>query len=219
MSGLLPITQGFAIEFDSYIYEMAATDSFISKAVYNNTQSSNLYRISIQKIDRPSRHAEQEVPLDAGEMLYAPQKLMIHRDEHNYFKIFYHGPEDQQERYYRVNFLESPLNLYEAPNAQKNSVVFPSLGVSTILIVRPRQLKLAYQLDEKNGSIQNTGNTFFKLIIHQGCQGNEDTAEQFYMLPGESYQHAALKQNNRKYILAMQQYTPLGQACFSADRN
>lgn len=217
ISGVLPITQSFAIEIDSYIDEIPATASFISKAVYNNSQSNNLYRISIQKIDRPSSRFEKELPLDAGEILYAPQKLMIQRDEQNYFKIFYHGPEDQQERYYRVNFVESPFNLYETPNAQKSSVVFPSIGLSTILIVRPRQLKLAYQLDEKKGTIQNTGNTFFKLIIHQGCEGSEATARQLYMLPGESYQHTSLKQPNRKYILATQRYIPLGQACFAQD--
>ena len=215
ISMLLPITSSFAIEFNSYIYEMPATEDFISKQVYNNTKNNNLYRISIQKIEKPSAKTELELPIESGELMYAPQKLMIQQGERNFFKIFYQGPRDQQERYYRINFLETPLSLYAPETEHKSPLVFSNLSVSTILIVRPRELKLAYTVDEKTGIIQNTGNTFFKVIIHQGCDGSEEQAKQFYMLPGEFYQHASIQQNNRKYILAMKQYRPLGQACFS----
>lgn len=70
-----------------------------------------------------------------------------------------------------------------------------------------------HAIDERNGVIKNTGNTFFRVIIQKGCNGDDESSEQFYMLPGESYQSAAVRGENKKFIVALGKYIPLGEMC------
>lgn len=87
--------------------------------------------------------------------------------------------------------------------------------MSTILVVRPRKVNLRYEADEKTGIIHNSGNTFFCVIIQKGCDGDDESSTQFYMLPGERYSAQAVKVNNRKFVVATGRYLPLGRACFN----
>ena len=91
--------------------------------------------------------------------------------------------------------------------------VLPVVAMSTILVVRPRQQRLEWQIDERQGEIYNSGNTFFRVIVHQGCAGSDERARQRYLLPGDPYRDAALAGKNRKFVVANQRYFPLGKAC------
>lgn len=79
--------------------------------------------------------------------------------------------------------------------------------------MRPKQQKLRYDFDAQLGSLKNSGNTFFKVIIAQGCDGSDTDATQFFMLPGESYRHPNLSAANRITLVANKQFIPLGQYC------
>lgn len=202
-----------AIFLSSYIYEMGSDETFISKAVKNDTASNNLYKVSAVKIDRPGLEGERVVQQQQRELIFTPLKLNIAAGKTDYFKLLYIGPKDQQERYYRVTFLETPIEPLDQVAEQQSSVFLPSVSLSTILIVRPKQQQLRYDFNDQQGALKNTGNTFFKVIIAQGCDGDDTDATQFFMLPGESYHNANLSAENRITLVANKQFIPIGKYC------
>ncbi|MGM1328791.1 molecular chaperone, partial [Klebsiella michiganensis] len=51
-------------------------------------------------------------------------------------------------------------------------------------------------------------------ILQKGCNGDDESSTQFYMLPGESWTGPEAKNSNRKYIVALGRYHQLGEGCF-----
>ncbi|WP_297121812.1 molecular chaperone [uncultured Enterobacter sp.] len=208
-----------AIYLDSTIYEMASDESFISKRIVNDGSKQNLYGIAAVKIDRPGAGGERRERIANGELLFAPLSFSLSPGSGEFFKIFYRGPEDDRERYYRILFREMPMLLFPEKRGGKKSEAVPVVAMETILVVRPRKISFSYSLDESRGVIKNTGNTFFKLILHKGCHSADDEAEMIYLLPGETFDSARLKGQNKKFIVAMKKYIPLGNACFDAQNS
>ncbi len=97
---------------------------------------------------------------------------------------------------------------------QKKLNIVPSVSMSTILIVRPRKTRFQYEINEATGTIKNTGNTYFRVILQKGCNGDDESSTQFYMLPGDSWTGPEAKNGNRKYIVALGRYHKLGDGCF-----
>lgn len=203
-------SEATAVYFSSYIYEMMSNENFISKVVSNDTNTLNMYQISSYEIDKPGKGGENIIYNKNRHLIYTPLQLKIEPNSNDFFKILYIGPKDNRERYYRVVFQETPLV------ALKNNATtfFPKVSLSTILIVRPRLQNFKYRLDEENGVIENTGNTFFRVIIHRGCGGKDEDANQFYILPGEKYQDESVRMENKKFIIVNKKYIPLGNKCF-----
>lgn len=206
-----------AVFLDSLIFDVAPEASFISRAVKNDTARNNLYELTTVKIDKPGKGGEKRIFRGEKEVLYTPLRLTSQPGETAYFKLFYRGPEDETERYYRVIFRESPVMLFPFLQRKQNMDIIPVIAVSTLLIVRPRKAKLAFTVDEKKGTLQNSGNTFFRVIIQNGCHGDDESSTQFSMLPGESWQDPRINASNRKFIVAMGRYHPLGKGCFEAE--
>ncbi|NIH90974.1 P pilus assembly chaperone PapD [Enterobacter asburiae] len=203
-----------ALYLDSTIYEMPADKSFISKRIFNDSKKQNVYRISAVKIDKPGPGGEKRQDIEEGELIFAPLTSSLAPDAGEFFKIFYRGPQDDRERYYRVQFTELPVTMFPERNGGKRSEAIPAIALDTILVVRPRKIDLRYTLDEQAGVLKNTGNTFFKIIVQQGCNSTDDEATIRYVLPGETYRSSGLKNRNKKFIVAMHKYIPIGNACF-----
>lgn len=206
-----------AVYFDSIIYELDANKDFLSKPIYNDTKQTNLYNISAYKIRRPGDGNEGGVAESGKELMWSPLKFSVQPNGKEYFKLYYRGPEDNIERYYRVIFKEIPLTMSPYHARQKNMSIIPVVAMSTIFIVRPRKIDLKFEIDETKGLIRNTGNTFFRVIIQKGCNGDDESSKQFYMLPGETWYGPDAKANNRKYIVAQSRYHHLGEGCFNTD--
>lgn len=202
-----------AVYLSSYIYEMGSEESFISKPVENNTDSSNLYTLQAIKIDKPGVGGENVIYAKNREVIFTPLSLQISPKSTNFFKLIYIGPKDDQERYYRVVFSEVPLAAFEEGNKAQATTFVPTVSMSTILVIRPRKQHLQYEIDEKQGVIKNTGNTFFRVIIHKSCELNDESSTQFYMLPGEEFKNDMVKQRNEKFIVANKTYIKIGQQC------
>ena len=202
-----------AMYFSSYIYEMGSKEDFISKYVTNDTETNNLYTVSAYAIEKPSNTNEVRLNTPDKEILYAPLRKTIDKKVTDLFKIYYRGPKDDKERYYRVSFVETPLTLYNNKQTDRASTYLPSIALSTILIVRPRKPNFQYVIDEKQGFIKNTGNTFFRVSIGNGCDGKDEDADQFYMLPGEEYHNKSITQENRKLLIYDKRYIPVGERC------
>ncbi|AEN65567.1 hypothetical protein Entas_2840 [Enterobacter soli] len=203
-----------ALYLDSTIYDMAADKPFISKRIFNDSKKQNVYSISAVKIDKPGPGGERRESIEEGELLFAPLNFSLAPDAGEYFKIFYRGPQDDKERYYRVQFTEMPVTLFPERNTGKKSEAIPAIALDTILVVRPRKVDLRYTLDEQAGILKNTGNTFFKIIVQKGCNSTDDEATIRYVLPGETYNSPGLKSQNKKFIVALQKYLPIGNGCF-----
>lgn len=203
-----------AVYFDSLIYDMEPGESFISRPIVNDTPRTNLYTISSYKIDKPGRGGENRIIGGPKEVVYSPLKFTVQAEGKEYFKLFYRGPQDGVERYYRVVFKEAPVQMFPLKKQNKYTGVLPVVAMSTVLVVRPRNINLKFDADERTGTIRNTGNTFFRVIIQKGCNGDDVSSTQFYMLPGETYRDPIAVGNNKKYVVALGRYHPLGKGCF-----
>lgn len=206
----------YAVYFNSIIYDMDDSKDFIARSVINDTKKTNLYTLSAYKISRPGNGLEPPVNNIARDLVWSPLKFTVQPNGREYFKLYYRGPKDDVERYYRVIFRETPVTLFPWRAEQKKMDFIPVVSMSTILIVRPRKTHLRYEIDEQSGTIKNTGNTFFRVILQKGCNGDDESSTQFYMLPGEIWKGAEAKSGNKKFIVALGKYHHLGSGCFSS---
>lgn len=203
----------YAIYLESTIYDMPYDKSFISKRIYNDSKKQNIYSISAVQIDKPGPGGENRSSIPDGELLFTPLNFSLAPGSGEVFKIFYRGPEDETERYYRIIFREMPLTLIADRKHGKESEATPAISIDTILAVRPRKINLKFVIDEKYKVLKNTGNTFFKVIIHKGCHSTDDEATIIYLLPGETWKNKNLSAENKKFIVALNKYTPIGEGC------
>lgn len=214
LSGLC-ISPASAVYFNSVIYDMDNSKDFISRPIINDTKRTNLYTIDAYKISRPGNGMERtEIDVNK-ELVWSPLKFTVQANGREYFKLYYRGPRDDIERYYRVIFKESPVTLFPWRMERKEMDIIPVVSMSTILVVRPRNTKLNYEIDEKNGTIKNTGNTYFRVILQKGCTGDDESSTQFYMLPGEVWKGPEGTEANKKFVVALGKYHRLGDGCFN----
>ena len=85
-----------------------------------------------------------------------------------------------------------PITLFTERNQGKGGQALPVIAMDTILVVRPRNINLAYTIDEANGTLKTLG-ILFKIIVHQGCNSTDDEATMRYVLPGETRRSSELK--------------------------
>lgn len=211
---LLSALPAGAVYLSSLVYDMSPDAHFVSRSLTNDTGRTNLYTLSVYQIDRPGKGGEHVLRLADKEVLYSPLKFTLADGKKEYFRLHYRGPQDDRERYYRVTFREAPVRLFPLRDQQKHLDILPVTALSSVLIVRPRDMRFAYTVDESTGIIRNTGNTYFRVIIHQGCKGNDEQATQFYMLPGEEYRDPAVSTKNKKFLVGPGGYVRLGGGCF-----
>ncbi len=204
-----------AIRLDSTVYDMTPQQSFISWSILNDSPRSNLYTITAWKIDRPGAGGERRVDGSELEVVYSPLRFTLQPGHRDYFKLYYRGPIDDRERYYRVQFKETPATLIPWRKRRQGLDAVPVVSVSAILVVRPRKMVFRYEVDEAAGTLKNIGNTWFRVIVQQGCQGDDESASQLALLPGDVWHNDAVNIHNRKYIVALGRYHKLGQGCFA----
>lgn len=199
------------------VFIIEADKPFLSRQFYNDSQSTNMYLISMYQIDRPGK-LEQAKPIPDGEVMYSPLQMVVNAGQAEYFKIFYRGPQDEQERYYRMVIREVPINAVKDGQNSKESMVSTVVALDTYLVIRPRKQKFDYAYDPSIGMLKNTGNTFFRVLINKGCSAdNDDNAIVFNLLPNEASQHPLLKGEHQKYIVAFDKYIRVGTQCFDAE--
>jgi hypothetical protein len=80
-------------------------------------------------------------------------------------------------------------------------------------VVRPRKVDLRYTLDEQAGILKNTGNTFLKSSFRKDAT-QQMMKQLFVMYCQETYNSPGLKSQNKKFIVALQKYLPIGNGCF-----
>ena len=191
-----PLAQ--AISVGNLTFSLPAEADFASKRVVNNNKSARLYRITVSAIDRPGGSEVRSRPVD-GELLFAPRQLALQAGESEYFKFYYHGPRDNRERYYRVSFGEVSTE--------------PVVVMDTILVVRPREVQFKWSFDKAAGTVSNTGNTWFKLLIKPGCDSTEEEGDAWYLRPGDVVRQPALRQPGTHYLVYNDKFIKISDTC------
>ncbi|EIH0047392.1 hypothetical protein E8303_000049 [Escherichia coli] len=191
-----PLTQ--AISVGNLTFSLPSETDFVSKRVVNNNKSARIYRIAISAIDSPGSSELRTRPVD-GELLFAPRQLALQAGESEYFKFYYHGPRDNRERYYRVSFREVSTE--------------PVVVMDTILVVRPRQVQFKWSFDKVTGTVSNTGNTWFKLLIKPECDSTEEEGDAWYLRPGDVVHQPELRQPGNHYLVYNDKFIKISDSC------
>lgn len=206
-----PLAQ--AISVGNLTFSLPAEADFASKRVVNNNKSARLYRITVSAIDRPGGSEVRSRPVD-GELLFAPRQLALQAGESEYFKFYYHGPRDNRERYYRVSFREIPThNLTRRSPTGGEVSMEPVVVMDTIMVVRPRQVQFKWSFDKAAGTVSNTGNTWFKLLIKPGCDSTEEEGDAWYLRPGDVVRQPALRQPGNHYLVYNDKFIKISDTC------
>ncbi|EPK6207073.1 TPA: fimbria/pilus periplasmic chaperone [Klebsiella pneumoniae] len=206
-----PLAQ--AISVGNLTFSLPAEADFASKRVVNNNKSARLYRIAVSAIDRPGGSEVRSRPVD-GELLFAPSQLVLQAGESEYFKFYYHGPRDNRERYYRVSFREIPTrNLTRRSPTGGEVSMEPVVVMDTILVVRPREVQFKWSFDKVAGTVSNTGNTWFKLLIKPGCDSTEEEGDAWYLRPGDVVRQPALRQPGNHYLVYNDKFIKISDTC------
>ena len=66
--------------------------------------------------------------------------------------FFYKGPQDNQERYYRISWTDEPVTEFEASKKKKQGEATTSAIIGTILVVAPREERFDYRRDNRHGN-------------------------------------------------------------------
>lgn len=213
LSCLLAAPLAQAISVGNLTFSLPAEADFASKRVVNNNKSARLYRITVSAIDRPGGSEVRSRPVD-GELLFAPRQLALQAGESEYFKFYYHGPRDNRERYYRVSFREiSTRNLTRRSPTGGEVSMEPVVVMDTILVVRPRQVQFKWSFDKAAGTVSNTGNTWFKLLIKPGCDSTEEEGDAWYLRPGDVVRQPALRQPGNHYLVYNDKFIKISDTC------
>ncbi|KYZ69507.1 fimbria/pilus periplasmic chaperone [Klebsiella quasipneumoniae] len=206
-----PLAQ--AISVGNLTFSLPAEADFASKRVVNNNKSARLYRITVSAIDRPGGSEVRSRAVD-GELLFAPRQLALQAGESEYFKFYYHGPRDNRERYYRVSFREIPTrNLTRRSPTGGEVSMEPVVVMDTILVVRPREVQFKWSFDKAAGTVSNTGNTWFKLLIKPGCDSTEEEGDAWYLRPGDVVRQPALRQPGNHYLVYNDKFIKISDTC------
>ncbi|WP_429176280.1 hypothetical protein [Aeromonas salmonicida] len=164
----------------------------VSKEIENNSDQARLVTVSVSRISSPEESGV-EVPMEDGELLLSPARMMLPARAKNNVRFFYKGPADDKERYYRITWHDTALSMDELRNERRQAVATTSAIVGTILVVTPRRSHFDYAL--QNGELINRGNASYRVVAYGVCRDkpSEQCKETYYDLPGK---HRAFKRVN-----------------------
>ncbi|HCH49250.1 MAG TPA: hypothetical protein DEV59_00860 [Proteus sp.] len=173
------------------ITEMMTSDqTILAKEIENNVDQARLVGLSIERVSSPLENG-QVIPMDNNELLSSPANLILPGKTTESFKIFYKGPADNQERYYRLVWRDDPVTEDGSTQNKKSATATTSATISTILVVAPRQENFSYRFDKEKRVVYNTGNSAFRTVATGDCMPNAVTRnennrcnERYYVMPG-----------------------------------
>lgn len=207
------VSTSWAISIDEFTTSISADEFMATKRVLNNNDSARLYQVSLYAIDKPGS-AEHQINSPKGELLFSPKRLMLPAGQADFFKFYYHGPKDNQERYFRILFHEIPtINTQAALNPKSEINLAPIIVTNTILVIRPRLINFKWQFLPNIGKIKNTGNTWFKLINKTTCHENATQSQTWYLRPGEQIIDKRLARPSEKIIFFNDKMIYLARQC------
>ncbi len=167
-------------------------ETILSKEITNTTDIARFIGLRVERISTPLEGGEV-IPMESrDEILSAPASLVLPGGAKEFFKVVYQGPQDDQERYYRLSWLDAPISEFASEAQPKGAQALTSARIDTILVVAPRKEIFKY---ENNGDeVKNLGNATFRVISVGKCKNPENDKdgegcrERYYVMPGKSIQ-------------------------------
>ncbi|EMB9642269.1 hypothetical protein ACS6LB_13565 [Enterobacter cloacae] len=195
MNKYLPfaIWAGIATSFSSWAINvgditsiMTSEQSSLSKEIINTTNSARYVSVTVKRLSSPLPDGT-EISINPGELLSTPASLILPGDAKDVFRFFYKGPEDDKERYYRLQWIDEPVSESAATKAGKAATATASAEIGTILVVAPRNERFNYS--RQDDLIINTGNVSFRVIAYGVCKDpaqdqGRGCRERYYVMPG-----------------------------------
>ena len=172
-----------AISVGNLTFSLPSETDFVSKRVVNNNKSARIYRIAISAIDSPGSSELRTRPVDV-ELLFAPRQLALQARNHT---------------------RRSPTGGVVSTE--------PVVVMDTILVVRPRQVQFKWSFDKVTGTVSNTGNTWFKLLIKPGCDSTEEEGDAWYLRPGDVVHQPELRQPGNHYLVYNDKFIKISDSC------
>ena len=118
MNKYLPIAilVGIATSFSSWAINvgditsiMTSEESSLSKEIINTTDSARYVSVTVKQLSSPLPGGVEMSLANPGELLSTPANLILPGDAKDVFRFFYKGPEDDKERYYRLQWIDEPV--------------------------------------------------------------------------------------------------------------
>lgn len=184
---------------------MAADQTLLAKDVENNVSQARLVSLQIERISSPLDDGKV-IPMESkGEILSSPSNLILPGNTKETFKIFYKGPADDKERYYRLVWSDNPVSEDGSTQSKKSATATTSATISTIMVITPRKENFNYRFDKEKSVVFNTGNSSFRTVASGICTPNAVTknennrcSERYYVMPGLGVKLQQVDINNKK---------------------
>lgn len=182
---------------------MAPDQNVIAKEVINTVEDARLVSLNVERISSP-REGGKVIPMESKqEIMATPSNLILPGHGKEIFRVFYSGPKDNKERYYRLVWRDNPVAEEGLSKTRKAASATTSATISTILVVTPRQDNFNYQY--RDGVVYNIGNSSFRVVAFGPCkqpQASEDRnkgcRERYYVMPGLGVHLKFVDINNQK---------------------
>ena len=210
---LMLLRPALALDVGEISSFMPGDSARLSKEIKNTTDSGRLVTIKIERISSPLASGTV-IPMNSrDEILLSPASLILPANASDVIRFYYKGPNDAQERYYRIVWFDQALSEAGQNSARRNAVATTSARIGTILVVAPRQDRFAYQF--ANGRIKNTGNATFKVVAYGNCRNKQDGSdckENYFVMPGKDRAFSKVDVNDKKGRVALwhgEQFIPV----------
>ena len=174
-------------EITSFI---SPNETILTKEIANTTNVARFIGLKVERISTPLEGGIV-IPMDTkDEVLSAPASLVLPGGAKEFFKIVYQGPQDDQERYYRLSWLDAPISEFSPENQPKGAQALTSARIDTILVVSPR--KEVFKYENSGDEIKNLGNATFRVIsvgkckIPENDKDGEGCRERYYVMPDKA---------------------------------
>ena len=195
MTKYVPIAMlvGVATSFSSWAINvgditsiMTSEASSLSKEIINTTDSARYVSVTVKQLSSPLPGGV-ELNVNPGELQATPASLILPGEAKDVFRFFYKGPEDDKERYYRLQWIDEPISESATTKAGKAATATASAEIGTILVIAPRKERFDYS--RQDDLITNTGNVSFRVIAYGACKDKAQDQgrgcrERYYVMPG-----------------------------------
>lgn len=207
-SALFYCTHASAINVGTITSIIPPDQSIIAKEVTNTVDDARLVSLSIEKISSPMENGEMIPMQGVQEIMVTPANLILPGNEKDVFKVFYTGPKDDKERYYRLVWRDNPVVEEGMSKTKKMASATTSATISTILVVTPRQDNFNYQY--RDGVVYNLGNSSFRVVTSGPCKQPKNSEEKskgcherYYVMPGLGVNLKFVDINNPKISIGI----------------
>ncbi|GLR10099.1 hypothetical protein COO59_05285 [Mixta theicola] len=180
---------------------MPPAASTLAKEIGNPTDSARLVSLKVERISSPMENGIV-IPMDSkSELLATPVNLIMPGKSKENFRIFYNGPEDDKERYYRLSWSDEPVTDYDGTTIRKQGQAMTSAIINTILVVAPRKEKFDFL--RQGDTVTNKGNSSFRVISYGPCRDKtrdlgQGCRERYYLMPDVSIKLQHIDFDDRK---------------------